>query len=73
MEATRIQNKTENSPCAYMMNVTIGDTTEDRCTAINCLSRNNVKITRRGDKGAPLCQFSNSQTNCPCYKKTTIR
>ncbi len=56
--------------CAHQMNVTTGNTTEDRCDICDIdklLIENGVKLKRKSYNGAPLCQFPDSQESCPCF------
>ena len=56
--------------CAHQMNVTLGNTTEERCDIRDIdkqLIEKGVKLKRKSHNGAPLCQFPDSQESCPCY------
>ena len=65
-----VQEETIEKICAHQMNVTVGNTTEERCDICDTdkhLIMEGVKIERKSYNGAPLCQFPDSQKSCPCY------
>ena len=65
-----VQEETIEKICAHQMNVTVGNTTEERCDICDTdkqLIMKGVKLKRKSYNGASLCQFPDSQESCPCY------